>query len=91
MPFEVLFLHLELNLEFVGLSSTLTILRLYFLTYTYTFRFYFFTFFCIHLTAMCSACVNPFLYGWLNENISNQVEILKIMMIMIMIKPPKQL
>ena len=22
---------------------------------------------------MCSACVNPFLYGWLNENISNQV------------------
>ena len=39
----------------------------------FNFRFYYFTFFCIHLTAMCSACVNPFLYGWLNENISNQV------------------
>ena len=36
-------------------------------------RFYYFTFFCIHLTAMCSASLNPFLYGWLNENISNQV------------------
>jgi len=37
-----------------------------------TWRFYYFTFFCIHLAAMASACVNPFLYGWLNHSISTR-------------------
>ena len=64
--------------NFFSYTNHNQVLLLHLLQVINTVRFYFFTFFCIHLTAMCSACVNPFLYGWLNENISNQVKILKI-------------
>ncbi|XP_023340047.1 neuropeptide Y receptor type 5 [Eurytemora carolleeae] len=37
-------------------------------------RYYFFLFFCFHILASFSVCINPILYGWLNASIREEIE-----------------